>query len=67
MESNIIKANIHAAENALEYLAEIKTYDLRELGEERFKTLIDVITTTIELIQLAGRSCQYHGHSLQLP
>ena len=44
MESNIIKANIHAAENALEYLAEIKTYDLRELGEERFKTLIDVIT-----------------------
>lgn len=38
------QANIYAAQNALEYLAEVNTYDLRELGEERFKTLIEVIT-----------------------
>jgi len=42
MESDI--ANIYAAEMAIEYLQEINTYDLRELGEQRFKTLIEVIT-----------------------
>ena len=34
----------YAAEMAIEYLKEQDTYDLRELGEERFKTLIEVIT-----------------------
>lgn len=42
MESDI--ANKYAALMALEYLAEINEYDLRKLGEERFKTLIEVIT-----------------------
>lgn len=45
MESIIEKANIYAAEMALEYLAEINEHDLRKLGEERFKTLIEVITS----------------------
>ena len=44
MESNLNEANIYAAEMAIEYLQEINVYDLRDLGEERFKTLIDVIT-----------------------
>ena len=44
MESIINKANIYAAEMAIEYLQEQNTYDLRDLGEERFKTLIEVIT-----------------------
>ncbi len=29
---------------AIEYLKEQDTYDLRDLGEERFKTLIELIT-----------------------
>lgn len=45
MESNLEnQANIYAASMCLEYLADIGVYDLRELGEERFKTLIEVIT-----------------------
>lgn len=42
MESDL--ANIYAAKMAIEYLKEINTYDLRQLGEERFKILIEVIT-----------------------
>lgn len=44
MEGIIDQANRYAAENAVEYLTSINTYDLKELGEERFKTLIEVIT-----------------------
>ncbi len=59
MESNINQneSNIYAAKNAIEYLTEIGIYDLRDLGEERFKTLIEVITSNyhdkfIELEQI---------------
>ncbi len=47
MESDINQneANIYAAAMAIEYLQEVGVYDLRELGEERFKTLIEVITS----------------------
>jgi len=40
---DIDQANRYAAQMAVEYLDEIKTYDLRELGEERFKILIELI------------------------
>ena len=38
------EANVYAAEMAIEYLGEINIYDLQELGEEKFKTFIEVIT-----------------------
>ena len=42
--TEIEQAQRYAAQNAVEYLQEINEYDLRKLGEERFKTLIEVIT-----------------------
>lgn len=42
--TEIEQAQKYAAQNAVEYLQEINEYDLRKLGEERFKTLIEVIT-----------------------
>ena len=42
--TEIEQAQRFAAQNAVEYLQEINEYDLRKLGEERFKTLIEVIT-----------------------
>lgn len=42
--TNIEQAEIYAAQNAVEYLQEVGVYDLRELGEDRFKTLIQVVT-----------------------
>ena len=42
--TEIEQAQRFAAQNAVVYLQEIKEYDLRKLGEERFKTLIEVIT-----------------------
>lgn len=44
MSDNELEANIYAAKNAIEYLNEVGVYDLSELGEQRFKTLIEVIT-----------------------
>ncbi|QDP62921.1 MAG: hypothetical protein Unbinned5081contig1002_26 [Prokaryotic dsDNA virus sp.] len=44
MENTTHEANKHAAAMAVEYLTEINTYNLKELGQERFQTLIEVIT-----------------------
>jgi hypothetical protein len=46
---NIDTANRYAAEMAVEYLTEQNCYDLSELGEERFKQLIELITENYEI------------------
>ena len=47
--SIIDEANKYAAKNAVEYLQEINEYDLRKLGEKRFKTLIELINRNYHL------------------
>lgn len=52
MDKIIHQSNITASTMAIEYLQEQNCYDLRELGQERWQQLIEIITENYELTKI---------------